>query len=428
MEFKISGSLTARDRKKYTTLTFTVPIGASQIDIHFEYSPKRIGKRKNTLTLGLSDPISDRGTAHRGQSIQDIHLNAQEATPGFIPGKLTPGTWCVYLDAHWITSESPVIYDVKIVVTVEPPSHGAQWYKGELHSHTLHSDGKWDVDGLLNFAREHQLDFITLTDHNTVAGLKEMDSKSSDDLLTMGGFELTTFDGHALALGIRKMLDWRVTPVRIITKIKAEVEALGGLFIIAHPKAPGDGYCTGCRWDYWEMMPSTARAVEVWNEHWDSISNNEEAVQLWYQWLNQGFHIYATVGSDIHGPSDEEFGFNMVYAEDRNETAILDAVQQGHHYLSSGPQIELIGESSKGYSGMMGDSLMGDTYNITATWDRCHEGDIVRVIVEGRVFDEFAVQSRGQKSWQIADKLWCVVEIRNAEHHMRALTNPIFME
>ncbi|MEZ4615053.1 MAG: hypothetical protein R2867_05995 [Caldilineaceae bacterium] len=32
----------------------------------------------------------------------------------------------------------------------------------------------------------------------------------------------------------------------------------GQLYIIAHPYAIGDPYCTGCRWLYTQMMPGTA--------------------------------------------------------------------------------------------------------------------------------------------------------------------------
>jgi hypothetical protein len=160
------------------------------------------------------------------------------------------------------------------------------------------------VSGLFNFARHHQIDFVTLTDHNTISGLVEMDSLSSDELLTMGGFELTTFYGHALALGLRRAIDWRVHPgTRTMTGIKAEVEAEGGLFVIAHPTCPGDPICTGCHWEYQGLMPGTAKLVEVCNEHFSSGSNNQGALELWYQWLNLGHRLYATVGSDIHGPA-----------------------------------------------------------------------------------------------------------------------------
>jgi hypothetical protein len=428
MEFNIRGSLTARDRKQHLTHNFTVPEGASQLDIHFEYGPKHEGHRSNLLTLGLSDPVSDRGTAHRGQASQDIRINAKEATPGFLPGKLNAGIWRLVIDVHWINPHTIVTYDVKVVITTPDAQRELRWYRGDLHGHTMHSDGHWGIDGLLDFARRHQLDFVTLTDHNTIAGLHEMDCNSSDELLTMGGFELTTFHGHALALGIRQMVDWRVTPRRPMKLVKTEIDEIGGLFVIAHPKAPGEGYCTGCRWEYQDLMPSTARAVEVWNEEWGSMSNNEAAVQLWYQWLNQGYHIYATVGTDIHGPRDEVFGFNIVYAEAHSETAILDAVRQGHHYLSSGPRIELTGESSHGYSGMMGDSLRGDSYTIAANWDKCCVGDKIRFIVNGETADTLDAQLQSGKTWNLSGNRWCLIEIRDTDNNMRALTNPIFME
>jgi hypothetical protein len=176
-----------------------------------------------------------------------------------------------------------------------------------------------------------------------------MDSLSSDELLTMGGFELTTFYGHALALGLRRAIDWRVRPgTRTMTNIMAEVEAEGGLFVIAHPACPGDPVCTGCHWEYQDLMPGRAKLVEVCNEHFSSGSNNQGALELWYQWLNQGHRLYATVGSDIHGPTDPalEFLFNVVYAQDLAEADILDGVRHGHSYLSSEPRLQFTGRSS----------------------------------------------------------------------------------
>ena len=48
-----------------------------------------------------------------------------------------------------------------------PPGPG--WYRGDLHGHTLHSDGDWDVPDLVAAARHNQFDFVTLTDHNTLS-------------------------------------------------------------------------------------------------------------------------------------------------------------------------------------------------------------------------------------------------------------------
>ena len=62
-------------------------------------------------------------------------------------------------------------------------------------------------------AARYGLEFVTLSDHNTVSGLPELDALTTPELLTMGGLELTTFYGHALALGRRSWLDWIHTPM-----------------------------------------------------------------------------------------------------------------------------------------------------------------------------------------------------------------------
>ena len=61
-------------------------------------------------------------------------------------------------------------------------------------------------------ARDHGLDFVFVTDHNTTSGLGEIEALGSAEFLVAGGVELTTFWGHALCLGARTWVDWRVRP------------------------------------------------------------------------------------------------------------------------------------------------------------------------------------------------------------------------
>jgi hypothetical protein len=371
-----------------------------------------------------------------------VTVSAGEATPGYLTGALVPGNWNVMINCVLINPGASISYTLDIAIGFEPqgtaptptrgvtPARGPGWYRGDLHGHTFHSDGQWDAAGLLNFARQNHLDFITLTDHNTVSGLPEMDSLSSPDLLTMGGFELTTFYGHALALGLRHTIDWRMRPgARSMADMYAEVEAAGGLFVIAHPAVAGDPYCTGCHWEYLDMMPGPARLVEVCNEWYTSNSNNEGALELWYRWLNEGRRIFATVGTDIHGPIEPapEFMFNVVYAKEFSESAILDGVRHGHAYLSSGPRLDVAAQSS-GEQAIMGDSLAGKRAEFSARWSDCRSGDRVRIIVDGHAQDEFATDSDGQHSWTLDDGQphWCLIEIRDANGVPRAISNPIF--
>ncbi len=61
------------------------------------------------------------------------------------------------------------------------------------------------------------------------------------DLLTAGGIELTSFWGHALCLGTREWVDWRIRPgTGNIQRIASGAYANDQLFIIAHPQAIGD--------------------------------------------------------------------------------------------------------------------------------------------------------------------------------------------
>jgi hypothetical protein len=442
MQQHMQGTLTAADSHGYFSHRFEVPEGATRLDIDFRYSPKRVGKYGNLLTLSVFDPLGERGTAHRQEPNQHITLRASEATPGYLPRALEPGTWNLMINCNLINPGARVEFQIDVAIGFDPQPvaqtwtrgvtrpRGAGWYRGDLHGHTLHSDGSWDVSGLWNFAREHQLDFVTLTDHNTISGLSEMDSLSSDELLTMGGFELTTFYGHALALGLRRAIDWRARPGgRTITDIKAEVEAGEGLFVIAHPACPGDPTCTGCHWEYQDLMPGTAKLVEICNEHFSSGSNNQGALELWYQWLNQGHRLYATAGSDIHGPADPtlEFVFNVVYAQEFAEADILDGLRHGHSYLSSEPRLEFTGRSSSG-TALMGDTLVGDHPEFLARWTACHEGDRLRVIVDGQVREELPTGTEGQQAWTLDDGQphWCLIEVRDDKGNLHALTNPIF--
>jgi len=255
-----------------------------------------------------------------------------------------------------------------------------------------------------------------------------MKSLGSESLLTLGGMELTTYYGHALALGVDHWIDWRArSGGRAMADIAADVEASGGLFVIAHPRSPGDPLCTGCAWLYEDVMPGKARFVEVWNGGtW--MDYNEGSLALWYEWLNAGHHLVATAGTDRHGPEFEEIpiGFNVVYAEDLSETAIWAAIRKGHMYLSSGPQLEFTAGSAR-----MGDTLATASADLFIACDKAERSDQLRLIARGKVHAEFPVTTSGKEQHavhiQAEQSNWFVVELRAPNGELRAVTNPIYL-
>jgi hypothetical protein len=448
MQHSFQGSLTARDCKRHISHRFVVPAHAGQVRLHLRFAPYRVYGVSNMLTLTVFDPTGFRGAGHRGGDSHQVCIGADGATPGYLPGPLPAGEWTAQIDTHMIMPGEPVHYELEVALGEEesvdarlshplesvlprPPLRGAGWYRGDLHTHTDHSDaGDRTVAELVQSARECGMDFVFLTDHNTISGLGEMDALPAGDLLTASGIELTTFWGHALCLGTRTWVDWRVRPgTGDMARIAAEVEANDQLFVIAHPLSAGDPRCTGCTWRYGEMMPGAARLVEIWNGPWGGDSGNEGARTLWHDWLNQGLRMVATAGTDTHHSRDYTArpGLNVIYAEELSEAALLRALRAGHLYLSTGPQVAFRAQDQQGRQWMMGDTVALPA-EFTLAWQDCPEDAQVRLFANGRLLDRWTSGTDGRFGWRMSPDQadWVAVEIRDGGGEMLAATNPIF--
>lgn len=450
MHYHFEGNLSARDCKRHIAHHFETPAGSSQVELVLRFTPARVHGMTNMLTLTLFDPSGFRGAGHRGGSTHHVQIGAESATPGYLPGPLSAGVWVAQLDTHMIMPGAALHYALDITITDEanaaqsplpspeprlanPPQRGPGWYRGDLHSHTNHSDASGrTVADLVQTAREVGLDFVFLTDHNTTSSLAEMASWSAPDLLTAGGLELTTFWGHALCLGAHSWVDWRVRPGSgEMARIAEATYASNQLFIIAHPMSAGDPGCTGCRWRYGDMMPGNARLVEIWNGPWAGDSNNEEALSLWYDWLNQGLRLVATAGSDTHSSRDYGLkpGFSVIFADALTEAALLDGIRAGHLYLSSGPELQLRAHDDSGARHLCGDTLRRPA-TVALSWANGVAEAQLRLIVNGRLLQQHTVGAQGTLTWAVTPEQadWVVVEMRGSDGVMLAITNPIFFQ
>jgi hypothetical protein len=210
-----------------------------------------------------------------------------------------------------------------------------------------------------------------------------------------------------------------------------QVEAEEGLFVIAHPMADGDPGCTGCAWRFGEMMPGNARWVEIWNGPWRGDSNNEAALSLWYDWLNQGLHMIATAGSDIHSPQHYAAGpgFSVLYAEALTQEGLLRALREAHLYLSAGPKADLAAQGEDGGRWMMGDTIV-QPVTLTYTWAGSPADAVAKIVVNGRPMHEWSAGTEGSYEWNMSPDQadWMVVELRSGDGAMLAVTNPVFFD
>ena len=314
------------------------------------------------LTLSLFDPRGFRGAGHRYAPRQTIRLEAHRATPGFLAGPLPAGEWMVEVDVPSVIARpdgAPNRYELQVSTIVpagergagprdrpaEPIARGRRWYRGELHLHSTHSDGDWTPAEIAERARPRGLDFMVLSDHNTTSSYEEFRALVDPRTLVIPGAELTTYNGHCLAIGVEEWMDWRTGLAgRSIDEVARAVRAAGGIFVVAHPDAMPDDVCTGCRWTHDDFDPALANAVEIWGGLWDGAEEeNEGCVALWRRWLKHGHRLAATAATDAHRPKDWEGAVPLTYvlADELSRAAILDAVRAGRTYVSSGPELSL---------------------------------------------------------------------------------------
>jgi hypothetical protein len=198
-----------------------------------------------------------------------------------------------------------------------PAAEGRRWLAGDLHAHTVHSDGALTVEELAALAAGRGLDFIAVTDHNTVshhAGLAAAARRYGITLLP--GQEVTTDGGHAGALGDVGWIDFRGEPDDWLDA----TEAGGGLLSINHP------FAGPVSW----MRPMRRRPplVEVW--HWSWLDLRWTTPLAW--WLAWDAAAVPVGGSDWHRQgSDAPPGCPTTWVECAGDEPgdVLDGLRAG---------------------------------------------------------------------------------------------------
>lgn len=357
--FSLTGSITGAQLATYVEVPFNVPPGADSLSISFDHDGRGAGA---TLDLGLRDPTGFRGWS--GSNKSTIFIAANEATPSFRAGPVSPGTWTLLIGVPAIRADMTTHYEATVVLNGPSSLNAASgepgWRRGDFHAHTGHSDASCaNKHGLRAPCPVHEttasaeragLDFLAVTDHNTFAqnnALREL-APFHPDLTLIPGAEITTFLGHANALGVHYPLDFQLGTARLpdIDTLIDQIEKQGGLLSINHPGLPSGPACMGCGWTAktpWDRIA----AIEVING--DGVRRNIHegplsGITYWQKLLDQGHRLIAIGGSDNHDPTDDAgvrqspMGkpATVVWSDNSGDAAILAGVRSGRVFLDVG--------------------------------------------------------------------------------------------
>lgn len=134
-----------------------------------------------------------------------------------------------------------------------------------LHVHSTHSDGSGTVAEILAAAQGAEVDFLVLTDHNTVRGRGEGLEGWQGSVLLIVGEEISTRSGHCLAVGIPGSIP-RHRPTE---EVIADIGSHGGLSFIAHPHGVYKPFLRkrDHSWKDWGVDAFTG--LEIWSYMFD---------------------------------------------------------------------------------------------------------------------------------------------------------------
>lgn len=273
---------------------------------------------------------------------------------------------------------------------------------GEGHIHSVYSGGPSTVNECTQKAQERGLDWIFITDYNTIAAKQDCIQETNSTFLCGLGEEVTTGTNEIIAWGIDSIVDWNTDTNYTVGDIIDEIHAQGGLAYLPHPLAPDqdDNYDYFGVYDDFDAM-SIYHGYGAFNDNAITTAMDGDALRKWDEYLNNGFRKTALGESDCKNAANTpDYGdlFNMrgaigyprnyVYAKEFSVRGIIEAVRHGRVYVTDGPTMNFTIEGE-----IMGETIYSDTaksLNIEINGNAIENSD-VRIISNGVVIFTQAV-------------------------------------
>jgi PHP domain-containing protein len=217
-----------------------------------------------------------------------------------------------------------------------------RFWRGNLHTHSDHSDGALPPEQVAQIYRDAGYDFLAITDHfRDQFGYPVTDTRAlrTPGFTTLIGAELhaprteRSSEWHIIAAGLP--LDFPPTrPGETGPELARRARDTGAFIGIAHPAASLLTLADA------ETL-NAAHAIEVYN----ALSAWEDRGESWHfsdLLLGRGHRLGIYAADDAHFQPQDPPGCQAwihLRAETLDPDTLLTALKAGHYYASTGPQI-----------------------------------------------------------------------------------------
>jgi predicted metal-dependent phosphoesterase TrpH len=185
--------------------------------------------------------------------------------------------------------------------------------KADLHVHTTASkDSLITPKDLVYYSKKHGLNACAVTDHNVLDEAYKIAKET--DFLIIPGIEISSADGHIIALNVYELIPRGLSAVETVEQI----HEAGGIAIACHPYV----YFKGC---LREAVCSSFDAIEVINARAfpfkSSVKKAEEAAKR--------LGLSRVAGTDAHYGPQIGYGYTEIHAEEPTVESITKAIVDG---------------------------------------------------------------------------------------------------
>lgn len=330
----------------YYTVPFSVPENVVKIIVSYDYYKPTKGmlgdlKPSNTIDLGLMDEKGNflgwSGSAHK-----NIFVGEFEASNGYLTQPINSGEWQIIVGAYHVMEDG-----VDVTYNIDFEYKQETLLFGDLHIHSSASDGQFNAYELGLMAKENNLDFIGLANHNNFA--ENLHLPHIDGLTFIPAVEWTHYNGHMNFFGVPAPFEnsFIANTKEEFGEIISHAKGLGAVISVNHPKCPICPY----KWD----DENAFDLMEIWNGPMRPA--NENAIEWWTCLLKKGRKIPIVGGSDYHKPKQfARLGTPVtgVYSLSRGADDILNAIRSGNSFVAE--KVDGIRLNLK-----YGDTVMGGT-------------------------------------------------------------------